>query len=478
MVNCNPETVSTDFDISDRLYFEPLSFEHVMHIIDYEKPDGVLVQFGGQTPLNIAGRLQAAGVPIIGTSPAAIDLAEDRKQFGRVLDELNIPRPDYGTAYSVEEAVSVAERIGYPVLVRPSYVLGGRGMEIVYTSEALTRYVQQAAVISEDRPILVDSFLEDAFEFDVDALCDGEQVVIGGIMQHIEEAGIHSGDSACAIPPYNLLPADRERIEEYTRQLALALGTVGLINIQFAQKDGTVYVLEVNPRASRTVPFVSKVIDLPLARYAAQVAAGRKLRDMPLHGKRDRGLIAVKKPVFPFNKFPRQSVFLSPEMKSTGEVIGLDTGWGAAFAKAEMGAGNTLPTRGNIFISVNDSDKEDVISIARDLTELPFTLFATRGTAHVLRENGIAVTPVNKVVEGRPHVVDAITNGDIHLVINTPLGETAREDEYEIGRAAIRYKIPVVTTLSGAKAAIRGIRRLLAGPLDVRSLQEIFSKQG
>ncbi|MCB2203761.1 carbamoyl-phosphate synthase large subunit [bacterium] len=474
MVNCNPETVSTDFDISDRLYFEPLTFEHVMNIVDFEKPDGVLVQFGGQTPLNIAGRLKEAGVPIMGTSPEAIDLSENREKFGHILDELEIPRPDYGTAFSESEAVVIAERIGYPVLVRPSYVLGGRGMEIVYNADALVTYVRQAAVISADQPILIDAFLEDAFEFDVDALCDGEDVYIGGIMQHIEEAGIHSGDSACAIPPYHLLPEAREAIESYTRQLATSLGTVGLINIQFAMRGNTVYVIEVNPRASRTVPFVSKVIDAPLARYAAQLASGKRLSELDLKTADDHGLIAVKKPVFPFNKFPRQSVFLSPEMKSTGEVIGLDTGWGAAFAKAEIGAGNKLPLEGNVFISVNDRDKEEILSIARDFVELPFKLFATRGTASVLRANGIPVQALNKVVEGRPHVVDVLKNGNIHLVINTPLGETAREDEYEIGRAAIRHKVPVVTTLSGARAAIRGIRRLLTGRLDVRSLQEIF----
>ncbi|MDT8323645.1 MAG: carbamoyl-phosphate synthase large subunit, partial [Bacteroidota bacterium] len=373
MVNCNPETVSTDFDISDRLYFEPLTFEHVMNIVDFEKPDGVLVQFGGQTPLNIAGRLQEAGVPIIGTSPAAIDLSENREKFGRILDELEIPRPEYGTAFSEDQALIIAERIGYPVLVRPSYVLGGRGMEIVYNADALVTYVRQAAVISEDQPILIDAFLEDAFEFDVDALCDGRDVFIGGIMQHIEEAGIHSGDSACAIPPYHLLPEAREAIESYTRQLAVTLETVGLINIQFAMRGSTVYVLEVNPRASRTIPFVSKVIDRPLARYAAQLAAGKTLAELALTHREKNDLIAVKKPVFPFNKFPRQSVFLSPEMKSTGEVIGLDTGWGAAFAKAEMGAGNRLPLEGNIFISVNDRDKEEILSIARDFAELPFT---------------------------------------------------------------------------------------------------------
>jgi len=477
MVNCNPETVSTDFDISDRLYFEPLTFEHVMSIVDFEKPDGLLVQFGGQTPLNIARRLKEAGVTILGTSPEAIDLSENREKFGRILDQLHIPRPEYGTAYSESEAVAIAERIGYPVLVRPSYVLGGRGMDIVYSNDSLREYVRRAAVISVDQPILIDSFLEDAFEFDVDALCDGTDVFVGAIMQHIEEAGIHSGDSACVIPPYHLLPDERAMIEEYTRKLAIALRTVGLINIQFAMKRGTVYVLEVNPRASRTVPFVSKVMDIPLARYAAQLAAGMSLSDLKLSPPRNNGMIAVKKPVFPFNKFPRQSVFLSPEMKSTGEVIGFDKGWGAAFAKAEIGAGNKLPTSGNVFISVNDHDKDAIISIARDFLELPFTLYATRGTAAVLRDNGITIHEINKVVEGRPHVVDAITNGNIHLVINTPLGETAREDEHEIGRAAIRHRVPVVTTLSGARAALRGIRRLIAGPLDVHSLQEIFRSE-
>ncbi len=474
MVNCNPETVSTDFDISDRLYFEPLTFENVMNIVDLEQPDGVLVQFGGQTPLNIANRLQEAGVKIIGTNPAAIDLAENRKKFGAILDQLDIPAPDYGTALSTEEAISVANKIGYPVLVRPSYVLGGRGMEIVYTEASLKQYVTQAALVSGDHPILVDAFLEDAFEFDVDALCDGEDVFIGGILQHIEEAGIHSGDSACVIPPYQLLPEHRVLIERYTRSLALTLKTVGLINIQFAMKDGIVYVLEVNPRASRTVPFISKVTDVPLAKYAAQLAVGKKLKDLDL-SREKHALIAVKKPVFPFNKFPNQNVFLSPEMKSTGEVIGLDSRLGAAFAKAEIGAGNLLPTKGTVFISVNDHDKNATIDIARDFQEMGFLIMASHGTAQTLRENGLIVQAVHKVNEGRPHVVDHIKNGAIHLVINTPMGALAREDEYAIGRAAVRHKIPVITTLSGAKAAIRGIRRLGLDDLSVTSLQDIFN---
>ncbi len=474
MVNCNPETVSTDFDIADRLYFEPLTFEHVMNIVDLEQPDGVLVQFGGQTPLNIAQQLKAAGVAILGTSPGAIDLAEDRKKFGAILDNLKIPKPEYGTAFSEDDALGIAARIGYPVLVRPSYVLGGRGMEIVYSDAALKKYVHAAALISGDHPVLIDAFLEDAFEFDVDALCDGTEVYIGGIMQHIEEAGIHSGDSSCVLPPYQLLPREKRFIEDYTRQLARALNTVGLINIQYAMKNGVVYVLEVNPRASRTVPFVSKVTDIPLAKYAAQIATGAKLSELKITPPAT-GVIAVKKPVFPFNKFPRQSVFLSPEMKSIGEVIGLDHGWGAAYAKAELGAGNYLPRQsGRVFISVNDHDKQNIISIARDFTEMGFEIVATRGTAQVLGENGITVKPVNKVIEGRPHIVDAIKNREIQLVINTPLGEAAREDEYEIGRSAIRRKIPTITTLSGAKAAVRGIRRLMAGTLTIHSLQELF----
>ncbi len=474
MVNCNPETVSTDFDISDRLYFEPLTFENVMNIVDLEQPDGVLVQFGGQTPLNIANRLQEAGVKIIGTNPAAIDLAEDRKKFGAILDKLKIPAPAYGTAFTIEEASVVAKQIGYPVLVRPSYVLGGRGMEIVYTEESLNKYVAQAALVSGDHPVLIDAFLEDAFEFDVDALCDGDEVYIGGILQHIEEAGIHSGDSACVIPPYRLLPNHRKLIEKYTRKLALSLKTIGLINIQFAMKDGVVFVLEVNPRASRTVPFISKVTDVPMAKYAAQLAVGKKLSDLNLLREK-HALIAVKKPVFPFNKFPRQNVFLSPEMKSTGEVIGLDTRLGAAFAKAEIGAGNHLPTSGTVFISVNDHDKQNTIDIARDFQEMGFQIMATQGTSDVLRENGLVVQAIHKVNEGRPHVVDHIKNGAIQLVINTPMGALAREDEYAIGRAAIRYRIPVITTLSGAKTAIRGIRRLALDDLSVNSLQDIFN---
>ncbi len=474
MVNCNPETVSTDFDIADRLYFEPLTFEDVMNIVDLEQPDGVLVQFGGQTPLNIANRLKEAGVNIIGTSPDAIDLAENRKKFGKILGDLKIPVPKWGTAFSVDEAMEVAHEVGYPVLVRPSYVLGGRGMEIVYDDDGLKTYVGKATLLSGDHPILIDAFLEDAFEFDVDALCDGEDVFVAGIMQHIEEAGIHSGDSACVFPAYELTSKARKMIEDYTRELALSLDTIGLINIQFAMKNEVVYVLEVNPRASRTVPFISKVIDIPLAKLAAQLAVGKKLTDFNLDSRSKNGLIAVKKPVFPFNKFPQQNVFLSPEMKSTGEVIGFDKHLGSAYAKAEAGAGQTLPIEGTIFISVNNMDKIRAIPLARDFQELGFDIIATKGTADLLSENGISTRSVFKVGEGRPNVVDAIKNGEIQLVINTPLGAQSRFDEYDIGRSAIRYKIPVITTISGAQAAVRGIRNIKNGSIQYRSLQDVF----
>ncbi|MEE9166639.1 MAG: carbamoyl-phosphate synthase large subunit [Candidatus Neomarinimicrobiota bacterium] len=475
MVNCNPETVSTDFDITDRLYFEPLTFEDVMNIVELERPEGVLIQFGGQTPLNISGRLKEAGVSIVGTSPEAIDLAEDRKKFGALLDRLKIPRPEYGTAMSEKEAVAVAKRVGYPVLVRPSYVLGGRAMEIVYGGRPLMEYVRRAAEVSPRHPILIDAFLEDAFEFDVDALCDGKDVFIGGIMQHIEEAGIHSGDSSCVIPPYWITEDALERLETYTRTIALEMEVVGLINIQFAEKDGTVFVLEANPRASRTVPFVSKATNVPLAKIATGLALGKSLSDYRLPGSRENHFVAVKKPVFPFNKFPREKVFLGPEMKSTGEVMGLDRRFGDAFAKALIGGGERLPTGGTTFFSVNDNDKMKAIPIVRDFAEMGFRILATEGTAKACRRNGIEVTKIFKVGEGRPNVVDGIKNGDIQLVVNTPLGSRSRYDEYAIGRAAIQYGVPVITTLSGARAAVRGIRTLQKGSPKVRSLQEYFA---
>jgi len=475
MFNCNPETVSTDFDISDRLYFEPLTFEHVINVINFEKPDGVLIQFGGQTPLNIANKLKSLHVNIIGTDSSSIDLAEDRKKFGEILDKLQIHAPKWGTAFSIDEALSIAENINYPVLVRPSYVLGGRGMEIVYDNNDLKRYVAKAALVSGEHPILIDDFLEDAFEFDVDALCDGTDVYIAGIMQHIEEAGIHSGDSSCVLPAYALSIADKNIIESQTKDLALALNTKGLINIQFALKDNIVSVLEVNPRASRTIPFVSKVTNVPLAKIAAQLAVGKKLSEYKFP-QNNNGLIAVKKPVFPFNKFPNQSIFLSPEMKSTGEVIGLDTHLGSAYAKAEIGSGNILPMEGNIFISVNDIDKMKVIPIARDFYELGYNLIATDGTFNLLNQNGINCKLIAKVGEGRPNVVDHIKNNEIQFIINTPLGQKSRYDEYEIGKSAIRYNIITTTTISGAQAALRAIRRIKNNNLTYKSLQDIFDE--
>jgi len=473
MVNCNPETVSTDFDISDRLYFEPLTFENVMDIIDLEKPDGVLVQFGGQTPLNIAQRLKKEGVNIIGTDPDAIDLAENRRKFGKILNELDIDAPKFGTARSIEEAIDIANGITYPVLVRPSYVLGGRGMQIVYDDEGLSKFVKQATEVSGEHPILIDRFLEDAFEFDVDALCDGEDVLIGGIMQHIEEAGVHSGDSSCVIPAYSLSNDLREKIKSYTKNLALRLHTKGLINIQFAIKDKKIYTLEVNPRASRTIPFVSKVTNVPLAKYASQISTGVMIKDLNISSGR-KDLIAVKKPVFPFNKFPQENIFLSPEMKSTGEAIGFDTKLGSAFAKAEFSAGSKLPTSGTVFISVNDNDKIKSIAVARDFEDLGFKIISTSGTSKLLNENGVFSDSIFKVGEGRPSIVDAVKNNEIDIIINTPFGGAAREDEYEIGRSAIRYKVPVFTTMSGAKAAVRAIRTIKLDNFEYRSLQEIF----
>ncbi|UCH63262.1 MAG: carbamoyl-phosphate synthase large subunit [Fidelibacterota bacterium] len=481
MQNCNPETVSTDFDVADRLYFEPLTFEDVMNVVELEQPDGILIQFGGQTPLNIAGQLAAAGVSIMGTSHEAIDLAEDREKFGNLLDHLSIPRPEYGIALTLEEAARVADQVGYPVLVRPSYVLGGRAMEIVYHRQGLEEYIRRTADVSWEHPVLIDAFLEDAYEFDVDALCDGQEVLLGGIMQHIEEAGIHSGDSACVLPPY-FMPTDAlEKIRTFTRTLSLELGVKGLVNVQYAMKAGIVYVLEVNPRASRTVPFVSKARNIPLAKWGAQIAMGKTLAELTggtnLNALADGTIpsaLAVKKPVFPFDKFPTDGVFLSPEMKSTGEVMGLDVGLGGAYAKAEMGAGANLPTRGTVFISVNDDDKLNVVSIARDYSELGFQILATEGTCRFLRQSGIAAEHIYKIGIGRPNVADAISNGEVQLVINTPLGARAREDEYAMGQSAVHHMVPVITTLSGARAMVRAIRRIQTGNFKVQSLQELF----
>ena len=458
MVNCNPETVSTDFDLADRLYFEPVTFEDVLNIIEFEKPDGVLVQFGGQTPLKIANALQDSGVEIVGTSPESIDNAENREKFGSIVKLLDIACPEYGTGRTLEEVVDIAEEIGYPVLARPSYVLGGRAMEIVYSKKQLIDYISRSADVTAGHPILIDQFLEDAFEFDVDALCDGDSVHIGAVMQHIEEAGIHSGDSACVLPPYKITAEALEEIIRITEQLALKLNVVGLINLQFAYKDGQVYVLEVNPRASRTVPFVSKATNIPLARIASQLAVGAKLSDFELKKWDQSPYVAVKEAVLPFNKFPEESIFLSPEMKSTGEVMGISKTLGESFRKASISAGTLIPSKGTVFISVNNADKLDAIPIARDLLEMGFKLVATSGTAKELARNGLEVSTVFKVGEGRPNIVDGIKNGEVNLVINTPMGARARYDEESIGRSCIQHGIVAITTLSGASAALRAIR--------------------
>ena len=476
MVNCNPETVSTDYDTSDRLYFEPLTFEDVMNIVDVENPDGVIVQFGGQTPLNLANRLHQAGVKVIGTSPDSIDLAEDRKRFGALLKDLGIPQPDNGMAASVEEAREIAQRIGYPVLVRPSYVLGGRAMAIVYDQEALETYVRNAVGFTPDRPVLIDKFLEQAAEFDVDALADDTACVIAGIQEHIEEAGIHSGDSSCVLPPVRIDPEHLETMRHYARKLAKALSVSGLMNIQFAIKDHRVYVLEVNPRASRTVPFVSKATGVPIARIAALVMAGHKLIDFGLPEELTVKRFFIKSPVFPFAKFPGVDPVLSPEMHSTGEVMGIGDTFGEAYGKAMMGAGLSLPSAGKAFLSVKDADKGAAVLLARKLSRLGFGIVATLGTASRLLEVGMNVETVFKVNEGRPNVVDHIKNGEIALIINTPLGRASHYDEQAIRRAALQYSVPCVTTMTGAQALVEAIAASSAEKTpNVHSLQELHA---
>jgi len=476
MVNCNPETVSTDYDTSDRLYFEPLTFEDVMNIVDVEQPAGVIVQFGGQTPLNLAMRLHEAGVPIIGTSPDSIDLAEDRKRFGALLSDLGIPQPENGTATSIAEAREIAERIGYPVLVRPSYVLGGRAMAIVYDEETLDDYMRTAVDFSHDRPVLIDKFLEQAAEFDVDALADETACVIAGIQEHIEEAGIHSGDSSCVLPPVRIAVEHLDTMRHYTRKLATALTVNGLMNIQFAIKDDRVYVLEVNPRASRTVPFVSKATGVPLARVAALVMAGRKLKEFGLPEELTVDRFYIKSPVFPFRKFPGVDPVLSPEMHSTGEVMGIGESFGEAYAKAMIGAGIKLPESGTAFISVNESDKGQAVLIARRLSRLGFDLMATFGTAARLREVGLEVATVFKVNEGRPNVADHIKQGEVALVINTPLGRASHYDEQAIRRAALQYNVPCVTTMTGAQALVEALAsRARKKEIAVYALQDLHA---
>ena len=478
MVNCNPETVSTDYDTSDRLYFEPLTFEDVMNIVDLEKPAGVIVQFGGQTPLNLAMRLHKAGVPIIGTSPDSIDLAEDRKRFGALLVQLGIPQPDNGMAATAAEARAVARRIGYPVLVRPSYVLGGRAMAIVYDEESLDHYVGAAVGITPDRPVLIDKFLEQAAEFDVDALSDDSACVIAGIQEHIEEAGMHSGDSSCVLPAVRIDPEHIETMRLYTRKMARALSVQGLMNVQFAIKDHRVYVLEVNPRASRTVPFVSKATGVPIARIAALVMTGSKLKNFHLPDELTVSRFFVKSPVFPFGKFPEVDPVLGPEMHSTGEVMGIGDTFGEAYGKAMIGAGLTLPESGTAFISVNNADKGPAVLLARRLVRLGFKLMATQGTAARLREVGLDVEEVFKVNEGRPNIVDHIKQRDVALIINTPLGGTSRRDEQEIRQAALQYNLPCVTTMTGARAIVEAIGARNGVKPSVHSLQELHALRG
>ncbi|MEO8044122.1 MAG: carbamoyl-phosphate synthase large subunit [Spartobacteria bacterium] len=472
MVNSNPETVSTDYDTSDKLYFEPLTHEDVLNIFEQEKPDGVIVQFGGQTPLNLAAGLKAAGVPIIGTQPESIELAEDRKLFAEMLDRLGLRQTPSGSAVSEDEAVAIAERIGYPVLVRPSFVLGGRAMELVYHAEDLRRYMRSAIEVSPERPVLVDRFLEDAIEVDVDCIADGEIAVVGAIMEHIEEAGIHSGDSACVIPTFSLPQWILDEITSATKAMAKELKVRGLMNVQFAVKEEKLYVLEVNPRASRTVPFVSKAIGVPLAKLAAKVMAGGTLRELGFTEEVVPTHYSVKEAVFPFLRFEGLNISLGPEMKSTGEVMGIDADLGLAFAKSQLASQWPLPTAGNLFISVKDADKPNVIAVAREYADLGFGIIATSGTADMLAAAGVAVTKVFKIAEGRPNVRDLVKNGEIQFIINTPSGKIPREDEVKIRTAALTERIPIMTTIRAATASAKGIRSLQKGALTVKSLQE------
>ena len=471
MVNCNPETVSTDFDLADRLYFEPITFEDIMNIINFEKPDGVLVQFGGQTPLKIANQLASAGVKIYGTSSDSINLAENREEFAKVIDKLKVLTPEYCIAKNYDDIYSYAETANFPVLVRPSFVLGGRAMQIVYSKEQLVDYVFRSAEATNDHPILIDQFIENAFEFDVDALCDGENVFIGGIMQHIEEAGVHSGDSSCVIPPYEVSDTVKKEIETITAKLALELKVVGLINLQFAVKDDKVYVLEVNPRSSRTVPFVSKYSNVPLANIAAQISVGKSLNDFKLK-ENNFEHYAVKKAVLPFKKFKDEKVFLGPEMKSTGEVMGIDMSTGSAFLKAMKSDGYNVPKQGTAFLSVNKTDRAGLVPIAKNLMGLGFNLVATKGTSRFLNEQGILCDDMFKVGEGRPNVVDEILNDNIQLVINTPEGPQSRFDEEAIGKTSVMKNILTITTLPGARAAIDSMKHL--NKISVKALQEYF----
>ena len=476
MINSNPETVSTDYDTSDKLFFEPVTLEDVLHIIQTEKPDGVIVQFGGQTPLNLARGLEAAGVPIVGTSPTSIDRAENRDRFQEIVHKLHLNQPENDTAMDVGQALVAAGRIGYPVLVRPSYVLGGRSMEIIYDPEALKSFMAKALLVSPGHPVLIDKFLEDAVEVDVDAISDGRTTVVAGIMEHIEEAGIHSGDSACVLPPLTLSRSLMDRIEEQTKMLAAELNVVGLMNIQYAVKDGTLYVLEVNPRASRTVPFVSKAIGVPLAKLATKVMLGKSLEELGFTKTIKPKHISVKEAVFPFNRFPEADVGLGPEMKSTGEVMGIDESFGLAFAKSQMAAGFRVSASGSVFISVHDDHKNRIVNVARLFDQLGYRILATSGTAKYLGQQGIGATVVNKVSEGRPHVIDYIKNGDIQMVINTSVGRKSSRDAYHIRRGALAYNILYTTTLAGARALAEAAKAMNHQDWSVCSLQEYHKK--
>lgn len=479
MINCNPETISTDYDTTDKLYFEPLTFEDVLNICDHEKPDGIIVSFGGQTPLKLAKALEEQGINILGTSTEGIDLAEDRQRFGDLLKKEKIKHPPFGSAFKIEDAVLVAEKIGFPVLVRPSYVLGGRAMQICYNSETVREYMKQAVNVSPEKPVLIDKFLENASEFDVDAVCDGKDVLIGGVMEHIEEAGIHSGDSSCTLPPYIIGNDKIDEVIEITKKLAKALNVIGLLNIQFAYKDNIFYVLEVNPRASRTVPFVSKTTGIPLAKIAAKVMVGKSLKELGVLDFDFRKIkhIAVKEAVFPFSKFPKVKMFLGPEMRSTGEVMGISRSFGESIAKGNLSAGNPLPKSGIVFISVNDGDKnQKILEIAKNFLSLGFSLIGTLGTSKFLQQNNIPCEFIFRVQEGRPNIVDRIKNGEVKLVINTPFGEGSRYDEYAIGWAAVQQKIAFITTISAAASAVKGIEYLLKKKHSVLSLQEYLQK--
>ncbi|HEY0563544.1 MAG TPA: carbamoyl-phosphate synthase large subunit, partial [Methylophilus sp.] len=474
MVNCNPETVSTDYDTSDRLYFEPVTLEDVLEIVHIEKPVGVIVQYGGQTPLKLARGLEKAGVPIIGTSPDAIDRAEDRERFQKMLQDLGLKQPPNRTARAPEEAIRLAEEIGYPLVVRPSYVLGGRAMEIVHEQSQLERYMREAVKVSNDSPVLLDRFLNDALEIDVDAICDGEDVLIGGIMQHVEQAGVHSGDSACSLPPYSLSTELQDVLRVQTVQMAKALGVKGLMNVQFAIQGETVYVLEVNPRASRTVPFVSKACGLQLAKIAARCMAGQSLKSQGVTKEVIPPYFSVKEAVFPFIKFPGVDTILGPEMKSTGEVMGVGATFAEAFVKSQLGASAKLPKGGRAFISVRNEDHQKVVDIAQDLAKLGFTLVATKGTAKALMAHGLTVNPVNKVAEGRPHIVDMIKNNEINFIVNVTEDKKAVADSYEIRRSALQNKVTYYTTLAGAKAACIGMAHMQE--LNVESIQDLHKK--